>query len=131
MRIFALALVLLSLCFGGIQTAQAEDGFLRPIIRVEPASVDFGYVPLFAVASQYVMIYNDGDMPLLIDNVKTKLPFLDGTSSPVMIPGHSQRRLLVGFAPQTPTHSTGVATIISNAANYPLFNIQLEGWGEE
>ncbi|MEZ4651313.1 MAG: hypothetical protein R3E97_21480 [Candidatus Eisenbacteria bacterium] len=130
MRILTLALVLLSLCFGGIQTAEADE-LLLPIIRVEPASVDFGTVPVWSVATQYVMIYNDGDIPLLITNVKTKAPFLDGISSPVMIPGHSQRRMSVGFAPQSPSHFFGVATIISNAANYPLFNIQLEGWGEE
>jgi hypothetical protein len=113
------------IAFAGIASA---DGFLLPLISASPASVDFGNVPLYAVATANIVVSNDGDFPLVATRVSTAAPFLDGTDG-FTIYGHSSRRVQVAFAPTQAGTASGNLLILSNADNYPVFLVPLTGYG--
>jgi hypothetical protein len=125
-----LALVALVLAAVGVH-AQGGGGLPLPQISVTPASYDFGNVPIGAVASGALLVKNIGGGTLIVDAVKTKAPFLDGVSSSFTLgPGRS-RRVNIGFAPTAPVQYNSVCTFQSNAANTPVLNVPLTGWGVE
>jgi hypothetical protein len=129
LKAFTIVAMFLTVSFGTLGQATAGE-IMLPVISVEPGSYDFGPVPLFALASGYIRVINSGDMPLVVNAVKTKAPFLDGATS-FTVPGHSSRRVLIGFAPTVLGPASGVCTIQSNANNAPVLNVPLSGEGVE
>jgi hypothetical protein len=107
------------------------DEILLPIISVTPASYDFGFVPVGALAQGNLVVHNLGEAPLLVTAVKTRAPFADGVSAPFMVPGGGSRRVQIAFAPGQPIQYSGVCTFLSNAANDPAYSVPLTGWGYE
>ena len=106
------------------------QGIQLPIIEVTPSSVDFGDVPIGAVAQQSIMIKNlSADSPLTVKQVKTKLPFGDTAPTPFTIQPGQSRRVNLAFAPQSTGAHSGYCTIVSNASNARVVNVPLSGTG--
>ena len=129
LKAFALVLMLLTVGVGTLGSATAGE-FLLPIISVEPASYDFGSVPIGALSPAALLVTNSGDAPLFVNAVKTKAPFGDGATS-FTVPGHSSRRVNIYFAPTSPGTFNSVCTFQSNAHNAPVLNVPLSGVGVE
>ncbi|GJM43992.1 MAG: hypothetical protein DHS20C21_08340 [Gemmatimonadota bacterium] len=122
---FVLAILALSLSAGG---ADAQ-GLQLPLISVTPTSVSFGNVPVYAVATESIVVTNDSaDSPLVVSAVKTKAPFSEAVTSFTLQPGES-RRIDIAFAPTATVSYNGTCTIQSNANNAPVLHVPLSGTG--
>ena len=121
-----LALAALALSAVG---AQAQ-GIPLQQIQVTPSSYDFGDVPVYAVAQGTLTVKNVGGAPLVVTQVKTKLPFGDNATSFTVMPGKS-KNITILFAPQSPGAASGYCTINSNDPSNPLVIIPLSGFGVE
>jgi len=125
-----LTLGLLALGFGlALAGAPAHTQGLAAVISVDPASHDFGTVPVSAVATASLMVSNTGNAPLVVSAVKTKAPFGDNATSFTIQPGQS-RRVDILFAPQSPGVYNDNCTFQSNASNGALFHVPLSGTGQ-
>lgn len=122
-------LVLLALGIGLFGGPVHADG-LQAVISVQPASYDFGNVPVNAVATASLLVSNTGNAPLVVSAVKTKVPFGDNATSFTLQPGKS-RRVDITFIPPAPGQYSGGCTFQSNAGNAPLLNVPLSGTGVE
>ncbi len=130
MKKLALGLALLIVGLGLSGTA-AVGQIMLPVISVEPASVDFGSVPVGALAHADIVVYNlSPDTPLSVKAVKTKAPFGDNATS-FTVPPNGSRRVTITFAPSAPGTYNDVCTILSNAHNAPTLNVPLSGTGVE
>jgi hypothetical protein len=127
MKKLALGLMLLLIGVGATSIGNADE-FLLPIISVEPDPYDFGQVPLNAIARGVLVVSNSGDMPLIVESVKTRAPFSDGATSFTVPPGGS-RKVMISFRPTTVGVVSGPCTFISNAANDPTLTVTLTGEG--
>lgn len=132
MKALSLGLALAGLAAIALTTpARNADaqGMQLPLISVSPTSVDFGNVPVNAVASASILVTNDSaDSPLQVTAVKTKAPFSDNVTSFTLQPGQS-RRIDLAFAPPSTGSFNGNCTISSNANNDPLVIVPLSGNG--
>ena len=130
MKKLAFGLLALTISLGLLSTAASAQGFLLPIITVEPGSYDFGPVPIGAIASADLLVTNSGDLPLIVNAVKTRAPFNDNATS-FTVPGHSSRRVSIAFIPTAVGTFSSVCTFQSNAANEPVLNVPITGTGIE
>lgn len=127
--LFVASLAVLGIALLAGQSTQA-NGFQLPTISVSPTSVNFGSVPVGAVASQDIIITNGSpDLPLTVNAVKTKSPFSDNATS-FTVPPSGSHTITVAFAPSSPIAYNGVCTIQSNATNSPTLNVPLSGMGQ-
>lgn len=133
--IAAVAPIVFGACSGDYALITKPDDPVEnyPIVRVEPASIDFGEQTTLDVRTETVSVFNDGVSVLTVDqfdllaDLSYEIAYVDALPIDVM-PGEFTQ-FDVTFQPIAGGSLSGQVVIYSNAANEPEFPVPLYGLG--
>ena len=125
-RGFAVLAAGLLLC--GAARAEGPDGNVRgPLIRVEPASFDFGAVVAGKVLRKEFRLRNAGDQPLLLQRVRTSCGCTVGKLARTTLePGASTSLVVSLTTGSNRGHLVKSVVVPSNDPKTPLLEIRIE-----
>lgn len=104
----------------------------QPEISFDPPLLEFGSIPVGFSGDAYVLLSNDGEAPLLIDDVSSAdatFSVADSVDLPLLIPPRSLSALRLRFSPQSVGIIAGDLTFSSNDADEPTVVYPVRGEG--
>ncbi|MCB9791993.1 MAG: choice-of-anchor D domain-containing protein [Alphaproteobacteria bacterium] len=125
-------LLALLACKGGETPDTQDPAESGPLIRLSPASVDFGEVPALGAATEVITVENLGELDLHLLSLELDdptQPFVIGAPDSAWVAPGQTSRFLVSFAPETQGPASVNVILSSDAADSPELGLQLRGTG--
>lgn len=108
-------------------------GVLAPRIRLGTSLLDFGNVNLCTQVDKTLMIYNDGNAPLIINNIAHTSGSNDfsyvSPSLPISIPAGSSKEITIRFSPHIKGSLSAMFSVVSNDPTTPQASFNVNGTG--
>jgi hypothetical protein len=99
------------------------------IIEVTPVSLDFGNVPVGQIATQTMIIKNNGNATLTVSNILSNNNTFTVSEKNFSIAAGRSKSITVTFTPTNNVQQAGNLTIYNTSANNSSLNVNLQGRG--
>ncbi|HPB58640.1 MAG TPA: choice-of-anchor D domain-containing protein [Candidatus Saccharicenans sp.] len=120
-------------CTPDVSLTLSGIGLVAPRIRLGTTTVDFGNINLCTSGDKTLVIYNDGNAPLIINNIARTSGSADfslnGVSFPTTIPATSSKEITIRFSPHSKANLSAIMTVTSNDPLTPAVNFNVSGKG--
>lgn len=120
-------------CTPEVTITMSAIGLVAPRIRFDTTTLDFGNVNLCGQKDMTMAIYNDGNAPLIINNITRTSGSADfsyaGPSFPISIPATSSKEMTFRFSPSSKGNQSAVISVTSNDPLRPESNFNVTGNG--
>ncbi|MBI2372471.1 MAG: choice-of-anchor D domain-containing protein [Deltaproteobacteria bacterium] len=104
------------------------------ILRLEPASLDFGFAPIGETTSRELALVNDGDDSVMVEAVQVvgTSEFSAATANvlPATLAGGARLPIVVDFLPTQASEAIAQLVVRTNDAAVPELRASLEGTGQ-